>query len=123
MIITGDGEETRDFIFVDDLVEGLLLAAKITDAAGMAFNLGTGRETRILELARQINLLCGNRSDIRFGERRAWDRSRRRQAEVSLARDVLGFQASTGLLEGLEATVGWFSENQYRINEAMEAHR
>jgi len=65
LVITGSGEETRDFIFVDDLVEGLVLAASTAEADGLALNLGTGQATKVIELAQVVNTLCGDRSEVR----------------------------------------------------------
>jgi nucleoside-diphosphate-sugar epimerase len=111
LIITGTGEETRDFIFVDDLVDGLVRAAVSTNASGLAINLGTGIQTRVLDLAHTIIELCESRSEIRFGPRRAWDKSTHRQADISLARTAIGFQPSVQVREGIRRTVAWFRDN------------
>lgn len=115
LVITGTGEETRDFIFVDDLVEGLVLAGRIQEAVGEAFNLGTGNQTRILDLARMAIDVCGSSSSTEMAPRRAWDHSLRRQADISRARRVLGFAPNVGLRQGLEQTVEWFRAHRERI--------
>jgi nucleoside-diphosphate-sugar epimerase len=120
LTVTGTGDETRDFIFVDDLVDGLVRCAT-GDAAGEAFNLGTGRETRVVDLANLIREVVGSKSEIVFHARRPWDHSLRRQADISKAHARLGFAAQTGLRRGLEATVEWFRANRAAIAAAVGA--
>lgn len=110
LVITGSGEETRDFIFVEDLVEGLVRSATSPTAAGQAINLGTGVQTRVLDLARMVIEACGSRSKIQLAERRPWDKSTHRQADISRARDTLGFQPKVSVRDGLARTVEWFRE-------------
>lgn len=121
LIITGTGEETRDFIFVDDLVDGLVRAAGTPGASGLAINLGTGVQTRILDLAKTIIDLCGSRSVIRFAPRRAWDKSTHRQADISLAEKTIGFRPSVEVREGICRTVTWFHESFEQIESEMSA--
>jgi nucleoside-diphosphate-sugar epimerase len=120
LTITGTGEETRDFIFVDDLVDGLVRCALSPEAAGNAFNLGTGVQTRIIDLARSIIRLTDSRSAIRYTPRRPWDKSTHREANISRARTTLGFSPTTRVEEGLVRTVEWFSANRERISLSQE---
>lgn len=123
LVITGTGEETRDFIFVDDLVDGLVRCATTPAAHGNAFNLGTGNETRVIDLARSIIALTESRSEIVYAPRRDWDHSTRRCADVGRARMTLGFAPRTKIDDGLAATVAWFREQRERITAANEAAR
>jgi UDP-glucose 4-epimerase len=123
LVITGTGEETRDFIFVEDLVDGLIRCATNPAAHGEAFNLGTGRETRVIDLASAIITLTGSRSPLEFAPRRAWDHSTRRRADISRAESTLGFRAGVAIEEGLAATVAWFRESVHRIEGACELVR
>ena len=123
LIITGTGEETRDFIYVDDLVDGLLSASDRPDARGEAFNLGTGIQTRVIDLAEIVIKACRSTSRIEFGPRRPWDRSIHREADISKAKAVLGFQPKVGIREGVERTVDWFREHFDRIDEAVTTGR
>jgi len=120
LLITGSGQETRDFIYVDDLVEGLVRAARNPAADGEAFNLGTGLQTRVLDLARMVIELSESRSRIEFGPRRPWDKSLHREADITRARQVLGFQPAVRLRAGLERTVAWFRENLSRIESELK---
>jgi len=119
LVITGTGEETRDFIYVDDLVTGLLAAAEATGAPGEAFNLGTGIQTRVIDLAEIVIKACRSTSRIEFAPRRPWDRSIHREADISKAKSVLGFQPTVGIREGVERTVDWFRANLDRIAAVM----
>ena len=127
LVITGTGDETRDFIFVDDLVEGLMLGASRPEAPGQAFNLGTGVQTRILDLAKIIIELCASTSRIEFGSRRSWDKSLHREADISRARNTLGFAPTVAVRDGLSRTIAWFRDHrsaieQARAREGVAAH-
>ena len=119
LVITGSGEETRDFIFVDDLVDGLLLAATTDNAGGGAFNLGTGIQTDVLTLADTIIQACGSKSRVEFAPRRPWDNSLRRQADISRSQSVLGFNPGVRVSEGIRLTVDWFVEKRERIEASI----
>jgi UDP-glucose 4-epimerase len=120
LVITGTGEETRDFVFVDDLVQGLMLSATIPAAGGEAINLGTGIQTKIIDLAKMIVEACQSRSRIEFTSRRPWDHSPRRQADISRARSCLDFSPSVTVSEGIQRTVAWFIENKDLIESAIQ---
>ena len=102
----GDGSPTREFLFVDDCAKGFQLAAEHYDAPEPV-NLGTGVETSIRELAETIADLTGFAGDI------VWDISMpngqpRRSLDASRARELLGFEATTSLRDGLERTIAWY---------------
>jgi GDP-L-fucose synthase len=102
----GDGSPTREFLYVDDCVEGIALAAERYDGAAPV-NLGTGAEISIRELAEQIAALTGFEGEIE------WDTSMpngqpRRSLDASRARDLFGFEARTPLRDGLERTIAWY---------------
>lgn len=109
--ITGTGEETRDFTFVGDIVDGLLRAGYFEAAVGQEFNLASGQETRIVDLAEMINAQVGNGAGVRFAEKRKWDTKPRLLASVERAQKLIGYQPQTSFAEGLKQTVGWFREN------------
>lgn len=105
--VTGTGDETRDFTYVADMVDGMARALTRPTEPGSIFNLGSGRETRIVDLAVMINEITGNSSGVEFHPRRSWDGVTRRVADISLARRVLGYEPRTDLREGLAATYEW----------------
>ena len=116
--ITGDGGETRDFTFVDDTVDGLLRAGASDRAVGEEFNVASARETRIGDLAAQINDLTGNDAGVTHVAPRHWDRRKRMCASVDRARELIGYVPSTGLTEGLRRMVAWYRQNWERIEVA-----
>jgi UDP-glucose 4-epimerase len=119
LMITGTGAETRDFIYVEDLVDGLVRAARTPAAAGLALNLGTGVQTRINDLARMVIETCGSRSEIHYTARRSWDKSTHRQADIRLAHDTLDFRPVAPVRKGIEQTVEWYRGNLQQIESEL----
>jgi UDP-glucose 4-epimerase len=119
--VDNGGVATRDFIFVEDLARGLIACALKGDP-GEAYNLGSGVETSIRELAERINAATGNTTAIALAPARDWDRSGQRFAAIGKARDKLGFLAQIGLEKGLQSTIGWTRENQPTILRCMMQH-
>jgi nucleoside-diphosphate-sugar epimerase len=113
--ITGTGEETRDFTYVGDIVDGLLRAGVMESAIGHEFNLASGKETRIIDLANMINEATGNTAGIRFAQRRKWDTKSRLLASIDRARQLIGYEPRTCFEEGLKHTIEWFRKNWDRI--------
>ncbi|MGZ5301803.1 MAG: NAD-dependent epimerase/dehydratase family protein [Actinomycetota bacterium] len=107
--IYGDGEQARDFTFIDDVVEANLLAARAPDEArGRAFNIGGGAEpTSVNRLLELIGSSCGVQPDPMHEPARVGD-IRRSEADVGLARALLGFEPKVGVADGLRRTVDWF---------------
>jgi GDP-L-fucose synthase len=106
VVLWGSGEPSREFLYVDDAVRALLLAAERYDSSDPV-NIGTGRETRIRDLAESIARLTG------FEGETIWDTSRpdgqpTRYLDVSRARERIGFEAEVGLDAGLERTIESF---------------
>jgi nucleoside-diphosphate-sugar epimerase len=113
--ITGTGEETRDFTYVGDIVDGLLRAGYFQSAVGEAFNLASGKGTQIVDLANMINDLTGRKAGIRFVQRRRWDTKTRLPASIERARELIGYEPKSPFEEGLKNTIRWFRENWDRI--------
>jgi len=109
--ITGTGEETRDFTYVGDIVDGLLRAGYFDAAVGQEFNLASGAETRIIDLAEMINSQVGNQAGITFTERRKWDTKPRLLASVERAKSLIGYQPNTPFEDGLKQAIAWFKDN------------
>ena len=116
--ITGSGEETRDFTFVGDIVDGLLRAGMLEAAVGQEFNLASGRETRIIDLANMINAATGNRAGIKFAQRRIWDTKSRLLASIDRAHELIGYEPGTSFEEGLQHAIAWFRAEWDRIDAA-----
>lgn len=116
--ITGTGEETRDFTYVGDIVDGLLRAGYFEKVIGEDMNLASGRETKIIDLANLINKLTENNRDIRFVERRKWDTKDRLLASVDKAKKLIGYEPKTPFEKGVKNTVRWFKENWDNIEKS-----
>jgi UDP-glucose 4-epimerase len=118
--ITGTGEETRDFTYLGDIVEGLLMMAYREEAVGEAINLGTGREIRIRDLAKWVNELTKNDAGIVFREKRNWDKKTRLLASIDKARKTLGYEPKTEFKDGLTRVHQWFLENWQNIKRSAD---
>ena len=118
--ITGTGEETRDFTFVEDIVEGTLRMGAIPEAVGEAINLASGTETKIINLANMINEITGNKAGVVFKPKRDWDKSTRRRASIEKARKLLGYNPKTDIKTGLRKTYQWILENRNRIEHIVD---
>jgi GDP-L-fucose synthase len=109
VVLWGDGTPTREFLYVDDCVDGLVLAAERYDG-GEPVNLGAAKEISIRELAELVADVTG------FEGRIEWDPTKpngqpRRSVDGGRARELFGFEAKTPLREGLERTVAWYREH------------
>ena len=107
LTVYGDGSQTRSFCYVDDLVEGICLALRSERAAGKVINLGNDREMTVLDLAHRVKEMLGSDSEIVFLPL-PQDDPRRRKPDLARARELLGWEPTTALEEGLRLTVDWF---------------
>jgi UDP-glucose 4-epimerase len=108
--IHGDGGQTRDFTFVEDAVEATLLAATHPRAEGEVFNVGTGIETSVNELAAAICRAVGRPEITQHVDRRDIDNIRRRVVNIEKIRRMLRWSPQVTLGDGLVQTVKWFEE-------------
>ena len=118
--ITGDGTETRDWTYVGDIVNGLLAAGVRKEAIGEAINLGSGTETRVIDLANEVNRLTGNDLDILYIDRRDWDVKTRIISSIDKAKRLLDYRPETPFNEGLKYVHEWFVENWEDIERSAE---
>jgi GDP-L-fucose synthase len=117
VVLWGDGSPTREFLYVEDCVDGLVLAAERYDGPEPV-NLGAGKEISIRELAELVADVVGFQGKI------VWDTSMpngqpRRSVDASRARELFGFEARTPLREGLERTVAWYREHAGAVASAQ----
>jgi len=108
LVIFGDGKQTRDFIYVKDVVKANLLVAESRKANGRVFNVATGKQTSVLELAMKIIEITGATSSIIFDKPRPGD-IRHSLADISEIRK-LGFEPEFSLEEGLRRTVEYYEQ-------------
>lgn len=121
LTLDNEGRSSRDFIYVDDIVRGLMLCAT-RGAAGEVYNLASGVETTIRELADAINRNVEMPAPIVLAGRRAWDHSGNRLGSTEKAATQLGFTAAVGLEEGIRQTVAWTRDNLAAIDAAIARH-
>jgi UDP-glucose 4-epimerase len=105
--IFGDGLQSRDFTFVADVVQALTRAAETPGVSGRVYNVGTGRSVNLLELAAALNKLLGTSLVPKHGAERAGD-VRHSRADITLARQELGYEPSVSFENGLEQTLRWY---------------
>lgn len=122
LLLENHGRNTRDFIYVGDVAEGLAKAAAY-GIPGQAYNLGSGVETSIIEIADMIVELTESLSELRMLPGRDWDNSGRRFADTSKSKSELDFEARVPLRIGLERTVAWQKSNFLRIEQAISRHK
>jgi len=119
--VENGGIASRDFIYVEDMARGLMACALSGDP-GEIYNLASGVETSILELATGINSITGNKAPIALTPARDWDRSGQRFGDPTKAREKLGFVAAVAHEDGLRRTIEWTRENHKRILGCMQNH-
>jgi len=119
--LQNEGNASRDFIYVEDICRGLMLCAE-RGRPGAVYNLASGVETTVRELAETINRLTGNPASPTLLPRRPWDHSIHRFGSTEKASKELGFEAQIPLEKGLRRTVAWTRENLARIEAAMDKH-
>jgi UDP-glucose 4-epimerase len=115
------GNASRDFIFVEDMARGLMACA-LKGTAGEVYNLATGQETSILELAALINEFTGNKTPLDLRPARDWDRSGKRFASTEKSERELGFKSQVAIREGVKRTVDWTKTNAQLIRRSMAKH-
>ncbi len=115
------GNTSRDFIYVEDMARGLMACALKGEPGGV-YNLATGRETTILQLAKTINELTGNTAPLDLRPARDWDRSGKRFASTEKAQRELGFVAEVKIEDGLRKTVEWTKANRDLIARCIARH-
>jgi UDP-glucose 4-epimerase len=108
-VIHGDGEQSRDFTFVDNAVDANLLAASAAGAAGHAFNVACGERTSLNEIVARISALAGRDADVVHVDPRPGD-VRHSLADISKAREILGYEPAVDFEEGLSRTFAAYEE-------------
>ena len=121
LIVENEGKATRDFIYVEDIVRGLILCATRGNP-GEVYNLASGIETTIFDLAKLINLLTDNLTTTQFTPKRDWDNSGRRFGSPAKAKTDIGFEVEVGLRDGLTRTIEWTQKNLALIEACIQKH-
>jgi UDP-glucuronate decarboxylase len=115
--VYGDGRQTRSLCFVSDLVEGLVQLMESGDASGEVINLGNPGEHTISEYAEMVRRLAGSSSEVVFTSHAVGDDPQRRRPDITKARDLLGWEPTIGLEDGLSQTIEYF-RSEIAVREA-----
>lgn len=115
--ITGTGEETRDFTYVLDLVQGLVKSGFNESAIGQNFNLAAGSEQTIIDLALMVNESTKNKAPIEYLPKRKWDTKPRILASIDKARELIDYEPIGSFQDGFNQNIEWFSDNWEIIQE------
>jgi nucleoside-diphosphate-sugar epimerase len=116
--IADDPDATCDFTYVGDLVDGVLRAGYEPGAVGGEFNLASGREVRVGDLAEKVNRLTVNAAGTLMAGKRKRDNKSRILASLERSRKVLGYVPTMDFERGLQITIDWFCENWEAIDQS-----
>jgi UDP-glucose 4-epimerase len=110
-LILGDGKQTMDFVYIEDIARSNILAL-LSDVSDDVFNVASGQETSLNELANALLKVMGSELKPEYGPERSVNSVSRRLADTSKAKEKLGFEASIGLEEGLSRLVAWWQKSR-----------
>ena len=119
--LENEGKASRDFIYVNDVCRGLIACA-LHGKPGDVYNIASGEEVTIYDLATKINELANNENNIEFLPKRWWDNSGKRFGSTAKANKELGFRTKTLLKEGLNESVKWTRDNISFIQQCIDKH-
>lgn len=114
-VVNGDGEQSRDFTYVETVVDANLLACEANGVEGMVFNIGTGERRSLNDLLRSLSSLVGRNLEPEYANARLGD-VRHSQADIGRARRFLGFEPKVNFLAGLERTMNWYSKKSVPVS-------
>jgi nucleoside-diphosphate-sugar epimerase len=110
-VVFGDGEQTRDFTYVDNAVQANLLACEAPNASGKVFNVGTGGRISLNEVLHALGKITGKTLEAKYEPPREGD-IRDSQADISQAKELLGYDPQVSFEEGLSRTFEWYRSTQ-----------
>jgi len=120
--LENQGIATRDFIYVEDIARGLIHCALFGET-GDVYNLASGQEVTIADLAETINRMTGNPTPAEYLPKRNWDNSGKRFGCPEKSKEKLGFEAQITFEEGLKTTIQWTMDNMDLIDTTIDKHR
>ena len=118
--LTGNKNISRDFVFVDDTVEGIMRAGFNDKINNLPVNISTGEETKIYDLADIINQKTNNKSGIKIMNQRKWDKRERIIGSNERCKQLLDFKPVTKIDDGIDSTIKWFEQNWENIDKSAE---
>src|SRR5467141_1257152 len=118
-VVFGDGEQTRDFTYVDNAVQANLLACEAPSVSGKVFNVGVGGRVSLNEVVRALGKITGKTPEAKYDPPRDGD-IRDSQADISQAREFLGYAPQVTFEDGLARTFEWYRETQAKAAAKAE---
>jgi len=118
--LTGNKNISRDFVFINDTVDGILRAGYFPKAIGTSINIATGKETFIYDLATLINQKTSNPAGVKILKQRKWDARGKIIGNNQRCQEILKFKPSAQFELGLDLTINWFLENWVNIEKSVE---
>lgn len=115
--VFGDGGQSRDFVFIDDVVAANLAAADVEGASGASLNVATGRQTTLLSLLAEMSAVLGTDIEPEFAPPRPGD-VRESLADITAARRLLGYEPATNLAEGLRRSIEYYKRVAIAANQS-----
>ena len=109
--IYGDGTQSRDFTYIDDVVYANMLAVKAKSISGQVLNVACGRQTTLNDLIKLLKNLMSSKVDPDYAEPRAGD-IKHSLADISKARHILGYSPKTSFEQGIKKTIAWHKDNK-----------
>ena len=119
-VVFGDGEQTRDFTYIENVVQANLLACTAEGASGRAINVGTGARISLNQTLGLLREISGKNLEAKYEPARDGD-IRDSQADVTLAREILGYEPTVDFAEGLRRTFAWYSEAEAKVRARQRA--
>ncbi|HVO58099.1 MAG TPA: SDR family oxidoreductase [Dongiaceae bacterium] len=119
-VVFGDGEQTRDFTYIENVVQANLLACTAEGASGRAINVGTGARISLNQTLGLLREISGKNLEAKYEPARDGD-IRDSQADVTLAREILGYEPTVDFAEGLRRTFAWYSEAEAKARARQRA--
>jgi UDP-glucose 4-epimerase len=114
-VVFGDGEQTRDFTYIENVVQANLSACDAPAASGRAINVGTGDRISLNQTLQLLREISGNSLDAKYDPAREGD-IRDSQADLTLSREVLNYEPTVNFAEGLRRTFAWYKESQAKAS-------
>ncbi len=118
--LTGDHRIARDFVYINDTVEGILRAGYYEKAIGESINIATGKTVKIYDLAEMINLKTNNTGGVRIIGNRKWDKRPVIQGSTLKSSELIEFNASENFESGIDKTILWFKGNWSNIVKSVD---
>lgn len=118
--LTGSENISRDFVFVEDTIDGILRAGYFNEAIGESINIATGQETLIYEIAELINKKTSNTAGIKILKQRKWDAMEKKTGNNQKCQEILQFKPAPQIEKGLDLTINWFADNMASIEKSAK---